>query len=102
MIYPPIQINFEKKVTMFIREFATNPNKVFYDDLVQIHRVHDGIQFVQRPTECFDNLHRYSVKSNYAEIDGLMMHYLNERPKDVQIILLLHGQAVWRYLFILS
>ena len=51
------------------------------------------------PAERFQNLPGYDFAPNYLEIDGLRMHYLDEGPKDGPIILLLHGQPVWSFLY---
>ena len=45
------------------------------------------------------NLPGFSLDPHYIDIDGLRMHYLDEGPKDGQVVLLLHGQPVWCYLY---
>jgi len=95
----PIQIDFEKGGGRFIQEVAPYPEEVFWDDSVPIYTTQDGVDYVRTPEERFENLPGYDFKENYVEIDGLKMHYLDEGPKDGQILLLLHGQPVWTYLY---
>ena len=51
----------------------------------------------------FNNLKDYDFKPNYLEIDhegfSLRMHYIDENPKSDQIVLLLHGEPSWSYLY---
>ena len=59
---------------------------------------------IRTPDACFDNLPNYDFKPRYLEVPdkkfgGLRMHYLDEGPADGQIILLMHGQGCWSYIF---
>ena len=47
----------------------------------------------------FDNLPDYPFAPNYVEIDGYRVHYLDEGPKNGEVIFLLHGEPDWSYLF---
>jgi len=47
----------------------------------------------------FENLPDFPYQPNYAEVDGLRMHYIDEGPKDGEVVLLLHGQPDWSYLY---
>lgn len=95
----PIQIDFEKGGGRKIQEVAPYPKEVFWDTTVPVHKTTSGIEFVRTPEERFENLPGYNFEPNYVEIDGLRMHYLDEGPKDGQVILMLHGQPVWSYLY---
>ncbi len=95
----PIIIDFEKGGVRRIQKVAPYPKEVFWDDSVTIHKTESGIEYVRTPEERFDNLPGYDFTPNYMEIDGLRMHYLDEGPKDGQVILLLHGQPVWSFLY---
>ena len=99
MVSSPIKIDFETGGGRFIQEVAPYPKEVFWDDSVPIHTTQDGIDYVRTPEERFENLPGYNFDANYVEVDGLRMHYLDEGPKDGQIILMLHGQPVWSYLY---
>jgi len=59
----------------------------------------DGREFVRTPDEQFENLPDFPFSPNYVEVDGLRMHYLDEGPKDGEVVLLLHGQPDWSYLY---
>ncbi|MDA9636505.1 haloalkane dehalogenase [SAR86 cluster bacterium] len=54
---------------------------------------------LRTPEERFINLKDYDFEPNYLEIDGLRIHYLDEGPKNGEIIYLLHGEPTWSYLF---
>ncbi len=52
------------------------------------------------PAERFENLPDYPFAPNYLEIgDGLKMHYVDEGNKDAEIVLLLHGEPSWSFLY---
>jgi haloalkane dehalogenase len=54
---------------------------------------------LRTPEERFRNLKDYDFEPNYLQINGLRIHYLDEGPKDGEVIFLLHGQPAWSYLF---
>jgi len=54
---------------------------------------------LRTPEERFKNLKDYNFEPNYLQINGLRIHYLDEGPKDGEVIFLLHGQPAWSYLF---
>ncbi len=57
-------------------------------------------KIITTPLERFDNLPDYNFSPNYLEIEpGLRMHYLDEGSKDDPIVLLLHGEPSWSYLY---
>lgn len=98
MIPSPIQIDFEKGGGHTIQEVAPYPDGLV-DASVPIHKASSGWEYVRTPAECFENLPDYPFAPNYIEIDGLRMHYLDEGPKDGEIILMLHGQPAWTFLY---
>ncbi|MFK8104010.1 MAG: haloalkane dehalogenase [Saprospiraceae bacterium] len=52
------------------------------------------------PEDCFKNLLDYPFTANYLEVgDGLKMHYLDEGNATGSIVLLLHGEPSWSYLY---
>ena len=59
---------------------------------------------LRTPDSRFDNLADYPFAPNYVEIndlDGgkLRVHYLDEGPRDGDIVLLMHGEPSWSYLY---
>ncbi len=99
VISSPIKIDFEKGGSRSIKEVAPYPDEVFWDSSVPIHTSEHGIEYVRTPDERFENLPDYDYTPNYVHVDGLRMHYLDEGPTDGEIILMLHGQPVWSYLY---
>lgn len=62
------------------------------------------MEFKRTPDERFENLADYPFESNYQQIaDGeggeLRLHYVDEGPADGSIVLLMHGQPSWSYLY---
>ena len=62
------------------------------------------MNFVRTPDERFENLAGYPFSPNYLQIDDteggtLRVHYLDEGPADGDVVLLMHGQPVWSYLY---
>lgn len=54
------------------------------------------------PDERFDDLPGFSFEPNYAEVDGLRMHYVDEGPQSDatgRTILCFHGEPTWSYLY---
>ena len=54
---------------------------------------------LRTPDSCFENLPDYPFAPHYAEVGGLRMHYLDEGPPDGPVMLLLHGEPTWSYLY---
>jgi pimeloyl-ACP methyl ester carboxylesterase len=57
------------------------------------------IEFVRTPDACFDDLPDWDYAPRYVEIDGLRQAYIDEGPEDGEVVLLLHGQPSWSYLY---
>ena len=62
------------------------------------------MQVLRTPDERFEGLSGYPFAPHYAEVpdlDGgtLRMHYLDEGPADGEVVLLLHGEPSWSYLY---
>jgi len=62
------------------------------------------MEFKRTPDERFGNLQDYPFEPNYLSIDDteggqLRIHYLDEGPADGDVVLLLHGQPAWSYLY---
>ncbi|MGE4649996.1 MAG: haloalkane dehalogenase [Myxococcota bacterium] len=59
----------------------------------------DGVEFVRTPDSCFESLVDWPHEPQYVEIDGLRQAYVDEGPADGPVVLLLHGQPSWSYLY---
>ena len=62
------------------------------------------MEFKRTPDERFDNLVDYPFKPHYLQVDDgeggqLRIHYLDEGSADGEVVLLLHGQPAWSYLY---
>jgi haloalkane dehalogenase len=59
---------------------------------------------IRTPDEHFKDLPEYTFAPHYVELTDrdfgrLRMHYIDEGPRNGAIILLLHGQGCWSYIF---
>ena len=54
---------------------------------------------VRTPDGRFEGLSDYDFAPHYVDIDGMRMHYVDEGPRDGEVILLLHGEPSWSYLY---
>ncbi|MFX1445654.1 MAG: haloalkane dehalogenase [Promethearchaeota archaeon] len=80
-------------------DFPNRPNCVESEEGIQIFTTKDGIKYIRTPEERFEGLKDFPFKPHYAFIDGLQMHYIDEGEENGQIILMLHGQPSWSYLY---
>lgn len=54
---------------------------------------------IRTPEDRFANLPDYPFAPNYVEIESYRIHYVDEGPRDGEVILLMHGQPSWSYLY---
>ncbi len=54
---------------------------------------------LRTPDDRFENLPGYDFEAHYLEIDNLRIHYVDEGPRDGNVVLLLHGEPSWSYLY---
>ena len=59
---------------------------------------------LRTPESCFEQLAGYDFAPHYCEVSGpdgalLRLHYLDEGPRDGEILLCMHGQPSWSYLY---
>lgn len=63
------------------------------------------MQRLRTPDERFENLPDFAFTPNYAEVvdpsggEALRMAFLDEGPRDGTVVLLLHGEPSWSYLY---
>lgn len=51
------------------------------------------------PEARFENLPDYNFAPHYAETLGYRIHFVDEGPRDGKVVLLMHGQPSWSYLY---
>lgn len=57
-------------------------------------------EILRTPDSCFADLPDYPFAPNYVEVgDGLRMHYVDEGDSGAPVVLLLHGEPSWSYLY---
>jgi len=57
------------------------------------------MEFLRTPEERFDNLPDYPFAPHYVMVDGLRIHYVDEGPRDGAVVLMLHGEPSWSFLY---
>jgi pimeloyl-ACP methyl ester carboxylesterase len=72
---------------------------VLPEEDIEINTTANNIEFVRTPDACFDSLDGYPFEPNYVEVEGLRYHYVDEGPVDGEVVLMLHGQPSWSYLY---
>jgi haloalkane dehalogenase len=54
---------------------------------------------LRTPEERFENLADFAFVPRYVEVEGLRMHFVDEGPPDAPVVLMLHGEPSWSYLY---
>jgi haloalkane dehalogenase len=59
---------------------------------------------IRTPDECFQDLPGYDFEPHYTDVpsgagETLRIHHVDEGPEDGEVILCLHGQPTWSYLY---
>ena len=54
---------------------------------------------LRTPDQRFEQLPDFPFAPHYVEVDGLRMHFLDEGGTDAPVVLLLHGEPSWSYLY---
>lgn len=54
---------------------------------------------LRTPDDRFADLPDFPFAPHYVEVDGLRVHHLDEGPADGPVVLLLHGEPSWSYLY---
>lgn len=58
------------------------------------------VAFIRTPDARFQNLPDYPFQPRYAEVSGgLRLHYVDEGPRDGRVMVLLHGEPSWSFLY---
>lgn len=78
---------------------AAKPEAWVPDDQLTVRETADGVRYVRTPDARFQDLPDWPYAPRYVEIDGLRQAYVDEGPRDGEVVLLLHGQPSWSYLY---
>ncbi|MBX7432697.1 haloalkane dehalogenase [Mycobacterium sp. Y57] len=54
---------------------------------------------LRTPDERFTDLPDFPFEPHYVQVGEVRMHYLDEGPADAPVVLLLHGEPSWSYLY---
>jgi pimeloyl-ACP methyl ester carboxylesterase len=57
------------------------------------------MEILRTPDERFADLPDFPWEPRYTEINGMRMAYLDEGPSDADVVLCLHGEPTWSYLY---
>lgn len=57
------------------------------------------MEILRTPDGRFRDLPGHIFEPRYAEVDGLRIHYVDEGPRDGEVVVLLHGEPTWSYLY---
>jgi haloalkane dehalogenase len=79
---------------------------VFYItiDLHIHHKKRRTLEFLTTPEHCFEQIADFHYSPNFLQVDdteggSLKLHYIDEGPKDGNVVLMLHGEPSWSYLY---
>jgi haloalkane dehalogenase len=54
---------------------------------------------LRTPDECFEGLPDFPDEPRYVEVDGLRMAWVEDGPADGAVVLCLHGEPTWSFLY---
>ena len=57
------------------------------------------MRILRTPEERFDNLTDYPFAPHYRDIEGVRIHHVDEGPTGAGVVLMLHGEPSWSYLY---
>ncbi|MHA2391110.1 MAG: haloalkane dehalogenase [Promethearchaeota archaeon] len=57
------------------------------------------MELLRTPDDRFENLPDFPFEPHYKEIDKIRIHYVDEGPKDAEVVLLMHGEPSWSFLY---
>ena len=65
--------------------------------IIMADEIRPGV--LRTPDNRFENLPGYNFEPSYLYIRGYRVHYLDEGPPDGEVILMIHGEPSWAYLY---
>lgn len=58
------------------------------------------MKILRTPDDRFENLPDYAFAPHYVNIqDGLRLHYVDEGPRDGRVVIMMHGEPSWSFLY---
>ena len=62
------------------------------------------LKFLTTPEHCFEQIADFSYAPRFLQVDdneggSLKLHYIDEGSKDANVVLMLHGEPSWAYLY---
>lgn len=57
------------------------------------------MKLLRTPNERFENLPDFPFEPNYLDVEGIRIHYIDEGPKNAEVVLLMHGEPSWSFLY---
>ncbi len=57
------------------------------------------VKALRTPDERFSNLPDFDFDANYVDVGGLRMHFIDEGDPQAPVILMLHGEPSWSFLY---
>lgn len=58
------------------------------------------MEILRTSDDCFDNLEDYNFTPHYVSVGkGLRLHYVDVGPRDGQVVIMMHGEPSWSYLY---
>ena len=87
-------------LTTLVLLFASFAGQTAAQDTSTISTAQNVLPGVHRTSDArFENLDAYPWQPNYMYIDGLRVHYLDEGQGPAGVMLLLHGEPSWSFLY---
>jgi len=56
-------------------------------------------EVLRTPEECFEEVPDFPYEPGYVEVDGLRMAWVEDGPPDGPVVLCLHGEPTWSFLY---
>ena len=57
------------------------------------------MEILRTPEDRFADLPDFPWPAQYVEVHGMRMAYLDEGPREADVVLCLHGEPTWGYLY---
>lgn len=78
---------------------------IYVTSALQLHYIERQLlDFLTTPEHCFEHITDFFYAPHFLHVDDnegglLKLHYIDEGPKDANVILMLHGEPSWAYLY---